>query len=422
MTEDFLQFIWQHKLLKNSGLFTVQNQPIEIINPGTLNPNQGPDFTNARIKIGNTLWAGNVEIHIKASDFYKHHHYLDKAYSNLILHVVYENDIATGHLPVLELKNIVPHALYSTYYSLIKNKQPITCTTYLDQVADGIKTLTLQQKFIERLEQKCTSLEKQLTELNSNWEQLFWLNIFKYLGGTVNAHAFLLLAQTTNFNYLVKHSYQPLTVEACLFGLSGLLFNPTINDEYYRQLQQEFKFHQPFCNKPLDEKIWRFMRLRPNGFPTIRISQLANLISKHPDLFTKCLNAESVTEIIELLTISANPYWNTHYIFGKTSTKKSIYKTIGKEQRVSLIINAIIPLLFTYGSLKNIETLKEKAINFMEQLPPENNRITRLFKALNFKLINAADTQGSLCLFNNYCLHKKCLSCSIGASIIKHSS
>jgi len=419
MNEDFLQFIWQYKLFNTAHLKTLQGDEITILQPGTINHNQGPDFLNARIKVGDTVWAGNIEVHLKSSDFYKHNHHLDKAFSNLILHVVLDNDIAVGDTPTLQLKNYFNPHLQTVYFKLFQNKNKLPCHEFVNNINQLVKTIFIQQLAIERLEDKCIKIENDLMQHQNNWESIFWKSVFRYAGGTVNAQSFELLADKLDWNFLVKQTHQELTIEACLFGMAGFLSDDS-NDAYITKLKKEFTFYQErFKTSPLDKKVWRFMRMRPNAFPTIRISQLAQLLKNNPNLFSKILEIKTIEEIYPMLAASASNFWITHYTFNDSKKTNTDKKSIGKGQKDNWIINTIIPFLFTYGHIKGLPHLKEIALFLLEKSPPEQNNITRFYNSYGFITLNATDTQGLLQLQKKYCLPKQCLKCAVGIKILK---
>lgn len=417
--EDLIQFVWQYGLFNQAHLKTLQHKELKIFKTGELNTNQGPDFLNCKIQIEDIVWAGNVEIHVNTSDFYKHKHHLDPAYKNIILHVVFENDIAVGDTPVLELKSLISKNIITRFVELNQNKKSIPCSEFINTVNDIVKSTWLQRLSIQRLENKCENLNNKLMLAQMDWETVCWQNIFKYSGGTVNKTAFELLAQNIDFKLLFKNSHKPFFTEAYLFGTAGML-NENYSDEYYQNLKKEFQFikHTYQINE-LNNSIWKYMRMRPASFPGIRISQLANLINLYPRIFKEITDKPELNYIFNLFETSANTYWNNHYKFGETSELIEI-KKMGKTIIDNLIINAIVPVLFSYGKTNNNPLLEELALNILEKLAPENNRIVREFKQVGLNCQNASDSQALIELKTNYCNYKKCLNCNIGSKIFRN--
>ncbi len=422
ITEDFLHYIWNFKLFNTNDLKTTNKETIQILKSGQHNTDAGPDFFNAQIKLENTLWAGNVEIHINSSDWIKHHHETDNAYNNVILHVVYHHDReiknANGNaIPTLELKNLIDLKLILNYEQLISNKNWIPCSNQIHSVDEFVINNWLERLVFERLERKSIEIEATLIKNKNDWEETFYQLLFKYFGLKVNAEPFLLLAKNTSLKIIEKHK-NSFTVEALLFGQAGFL-TENMEDEYFKRLKKEYQFlNSKFSLVPLDKSLWKFLRLRPANFPTIRIAQLANLLVHEPRLFSKIIAINYVQEIRQLFELTASKYWDNHYQFGVTQ-KKSITKRTGKLMIDSLIINVIVPMLFVYATTTQNEELKNKAIQFLEKLTSEKNTILLNFEKLGVKSNNALQSQALIELKTNYCFQKKCLNCSIGNNLIK---
>lgn len=422
-TEDFLHYIWNFKLFNTKELNTVQNEPITILKSGQHNTDAGPDFFNAQIKIGETIWAGNVEIHINSSDWLKHQHQKDNAYNNVVLHVVYHYDVdirnATGnHIPTIELKNLIDTKLISNYKQLIGSKNWIACSNQIKQVDQFVLQNWLERLIFERLERKSIEINQTLLLNKNDWEETFYQTLFKYFGLKVNSQPFLLLAKNTPLKIIDKHK-NLLSIETLLFGQAGFL-NNDVDDEYYLKLKKEYQFLSAKFNlKPLDASLWKFLRLRPANFPTLRISQLANLVAQEPRLFSKVLEINSVQEFQKLFSVTASSYWNSHYQFGNTQKINTIKRT-GKIMTDGLIVNVVVSILFVYASSIQNDELKNKAIRFLEQLNTEKNTIILNFEKLGVKSKNALQSQALIELKTNYCSHKKCLNCSIGNHLLKN--
>lgn len=421
MTEEFLHHIWKFRLFNQQHLLTQQQQTIIIKNVGEQNTDAGPDFFNARIAIGDTLWAGNVEIHINASDWNKHDHPNNKAYDNIILHVVYNNDTIIHRnngepFPTLELKLLIHEQVYERYLHIKSNTFGIPCEKLIHTVNNFTITTWLNRLMVERLEGKALFILNKLELNKNNWEETFYQLIGRTFGQKVNAIPFELLTKALPFGYVSKHKDNLLQLEALFYGTAGLLEN-VINDTYYNRLQLEFKFlKQKFDIKPIDGHLWKFLRLRPANFPTLRIAQFAQLIHKTEHLFSKLIQAETLNELIALFDITTSSYWENHYQFGKVSLTQQ--KKLGNSAIESLLINTVIPLLFVYGKHRNEEKYSERALLLAEKIKPEKNSTISAWQSLNLCPKTAGQTQALLQLTENYCRPKKCLQCAIGNKII----
>jgi hypothetical protein len=372
MSEDLLSFIWKYRLFKRIICFNMEGQSPEVLSPGIQNTNAGPDFTEAKIKVDGTTWVGNVEIHSKSSDWDLHRHYQDKAYNNVILQVVakHDKDVFTEDgrmLPVIELE--LSEALKLKYESFLCEKNWIPCEQDIQEV-DGFRlNMWLGTVLVERLNKKAEQIEA-LLKLNKNsWEETIYQQIARSFGFKVNAEPFEWLAKSIKLNILAKHQNNLHQLEALLFGQAGFLME-NVDDEYFNELKKEYSFlKQKYSLKPLEKHIWKFLRLRPSNFPTVRIAQFSKLIYKSKSLFSKIIQSENVEELIGLFNLMASSYWDDHYSFKKTSTKKP--KAFGKTSVNSVLINAAVPMIFVYGKYTGDERLKDKAISYLEKLAPE---------------------------------------------------
>lgn len=422
MKEDFLHYLWRLKRFDFNNLQTTEGEAIQIQNSGEHNHHSGPDFLNARIKIGNTLWAGNVEIHLKSSDWLLHKHQNDRAYDNVILHVVLEDDRpifrATGErLPCLELKKRVPPKLSKIYLKLLNNEYWIPCQHHFFEVGEMTKNLCLDRLLVDRLEEKTEAIKRSLSQNRNNWEETFYQILARNFGVKVNAEPFELLAKSLPLLILAKHKNNLFQIEALLFGQAGLLENE-FEEAYPTRLKTEYLFlKKKHSLSPIATEGWRFLRLRPANFPTIRIAQFATLIFQSLHLFSKILDARNRDEIEKLFEVKLSDYWLTHYVFDKKSVKRN--KTLGKNTVHLLLINTIVPFLFLYGKMKGEESIKDKALKLLEEVPPERNSTISKWNELGMLPKSAYQTQALLQLKNNYCKHKQCLNCSIGDSILK---
>ncbi len=415
--EDLIQFLWKLQKFDSTELTTVNGLPTVIINPGFLNEDSGPDFKQARIKIDGTLWVGHIEIHINSSDWYRHAHHLDPAYNNVILHVVLYNDKIVrnslgAELPTLVLKNRVPKLTTSRYLKLMMSSSWIPCSPFIRKVPQIHWIDTLSEKAISRLIRKDKEVLYTVKSNNGDWDQSFLDFLFMSLGGRVNKNSFLALSQKCPKLFLRKYYDRPILIEALLFGQSGLLPNET-SHEYVIELKSEYRFlKRKHCLNPMARNEWQFSKMRPAGFPTIRIAQLSKLILSKGiiDLYKSKINFQ---DILKLCQSKPTPYWNTHYRF-ESSTGKSSHKTIGRAAVERLVINAIVPFTFSYARFHDLEELKSHAIHLMEQCSPEKNRIISHWKGYNVPIKNALDTQALIELKNEHCSKSLCLQCKIG--------
>ena len=423
MKEDSLHYIWKYKLFNTANLTTHNGIAITVLNFGLHNTDAGSDFFNGKVKIGATTWAGNIELHINSSDWIKHKHQDDKAYDNVVLHVVYNNDKdildKEGNvIPTLELKDLIDLQIIKKYEQLVLLPDSgIPCGKQIKTVDEFTINSWLNRLAIERLERKSAEIEGMLKLNKNNWEETFYQYMFKYFGLKVNALPFELLAQNSPLKIIEKH-HTISSIEALLYGQAGYL-ESDIEDEYYVKLKKEYQFLKAkFELVSLDKTIWKMLRLRPGNFPTIRISQLANLLSIKTRLFSKVLAAETVVELQNLFNAKTSDYWKTHYQFNET-VENDTEKKLGIATINSIIINVIVPFTFVYGKAKQNEKLVDKSLNLLESIKAENNIIIKNWKALGVKSSNAMQTQSLIELKNNYCSQKKCLNCSIGNKILQ---
>ena len=422
INESFLQYLWQHRLLEGS-FFTTDGQPVSIDHPGFLNRDAGPDFSQARIRIGQTIWVGNVEIHIRASDWNRHCHSLNRAFDNVVLHVVYENDspvtLQNGHpLPTLQIKNHIPQPVWDNYTALINPPapSPVPCADKLPSLSPHYIHTALERLLLERIEQKCDNVRRLLAASHGDWEQCAYILLAHYFGGKVNAFPFELLAQSTPQTLLARWSDRPVRIEALLMGQAGFL-SGYFEDDFPRQLQSDYEaLRQGAGLNPLSAHMWRFFRLRPYGFPTIRISQFAQVICRSHNLFSHLLESTSPLQLRQLFDVAASPYWDNHYRFDVPSPGSP--KRLGSSFIDRLIINAWAPLLYEYGNAHSLQHYKDRAVDVLMQLPPEQNNVLSKWKKAGIDARSAAESQALLQLHQNYCSQHLCLNCQIGYKII----
>ncbi len=423
MNEDFLAFIWQHQHFDHASLRTQSGDKITVLRPGHRNSDAGPDFVEARLEIDGLLWAGTVEIHARTSGWNAHGHQENKAYSSVILHVVWENDLAmehypNTHIPVLTLKDRVSRELLNRYLSILETLHDIPCERQFGDVPMLEKYTMIDRGLIERLEHKSHVISGMLERNNGDWDETAWQLLARYFGAKINADAFQNLAGRIPLRLLLKHRHNLLQLEALLLGTAGLI-PPGAASGYISDLQKEYKFlsgKYRLEKSRLEPIEWKLLRLRPAGFPTVRIAQLASLIHRNGNLFSLLTAFGTPAEFANALKSVQSAYWHTHYHFGKPA--KTLVPIMGNEAIRILIINAAAPILATYGFRTDNQNYVEKAVGLLEETPGENNKITRKWRKLGLKLSSSASSQGATEWYNQYCSAKRCLNCNVGSSLL----
>jgi len=422
MTEDFINYLWLYKLIEqNQELST--GEKIKIISPGTLNLNSGPDFFNAMIEIDNTKWAGNVEIHVNSSDWNRHGHQNNPAYDNIILHVVFNDDKPVHRqnhekIPTIVLAGKFNPSILNKYQSFITSKNSIPCHKLLHTINHFDKISWFDSLMAERLEKKSNEITALLSSSNNDFSQIFYQRIARGMGYTNNADTMELLASLLPLNLLAKHKNSLMQTEALLFGQSGLLPKNNHKDKYTNELVQEYNFLKHKYNlTPMNSSSWHFMRMRPVSFPTIRISQFANIFYNSSGMLNQIIKTNKLQDVTNLLSTSASPYWDNHYQFEKIAPGKS--KKLGLSTINIILINTIIPFIFVYGNIKNSNSLQDKALKWLSEIKPESNSIIRQFNTSGITAENAMQTQALIQLKTNYCAKKRCLNCRFGHVLLK---
>ncbi|GAB2613150.1 DUF2851 family protein [Emticicia sediminis] len=422
MNEAFLHYLWQFQQFDKSNLQTISGEKIYVLKTGILNTDAGPDFTNARLQINEIEWVGNVEIHIKSSDWQLHKHQNNEAYNNVILHVVWENDHAITRqdgslIPTFELKSITDIQLIDKYQHLIDNQSIIPCKEQFSAVSNLSKFAILDKVLAKRLQQKAQIVE-QLFELNNgDWEETAYQLLARNFGFKLNSETFLRLAQNLPLKVLQKHRDNISQIEAMLFGQAGLIDKC---DEYSEKLSQEYDFFSAkfsLKTNQLSLHEWKFLRTRPANFPTIRISQLAKLITQQQSFFSLFTQTNSIEDLRNALKIEQSVYWQEHYSFGKNANKKLV--GLGKDSINNILINTVIPLLACYSEKTDNQEFMTRCVSFLEALPAEKNHITEIWEGLGLTIKSAFDSQASIELYNNFCTQKRCLQCNVGIEILK---
>lgn len=422
MNEDLINFVWRFRLFNQKALFTSRNEPVEIISPGFYNSHAGPDFTNVKVRIGSTTWAGSAEIHIRASDWERHGHSTDKAYNNVILHVVYENDMqvfrADGTEPsVFIIKPYIPEDIQDRYRQLIQNMNWIPCEKQLSHVDHIYVQDCLQRMLIERMEEKSGQVTELLNHHQGDWAETFYMLLCRTFGFKLNALPFELLARSLPLRILNKHRQSLFQLEALLFGQAGFLEEPA-TDDYSRSLQEEYRYLRHKYNlQPIESYLWKHLRLRPQNFPSVRLAQFASLVHRSVHLFSRILETEEAGALRKLFDgIRMSSYWQSHNKPGKESAK--IAAGLGRESVNNILINTVSVALYSYGKYTDDVHFFSRAISLLESIPAETNRIVLRYREIGVKSLGADSSQALLQLKKKYCDQKKCVNCAVGARII----
>lgn len=418
--EELLHHIWQHRLFSQNELKTVGGQQLQILRPGELNTDAGPDFRNVRMKIDGTEWAGNVEVHVRSSDWLRHNHQHDSNYANIILHVVFEDDLkeSLGSFPTLELKPFVSDQILRRYENLSSSTSELPCGKQFLDVPELVRNAWFDSLLIGRLQRKSEWMHSLVDECEGDLEQAFMVALFRSFGMKVNAEPFEELAKLTSWKVLTKHQDNLFQLEAILFGNAGFLESP--KDDYQRKLKQEFDFlKHKYGLVPMEMKRWKFLRLRPANFPTVRIAQLAALFHA-TGAFYRWFSGQPEKIELQKLKVHPSSYWKTHYNFGTESASRS--KQLGSSMAQNMLVNAVAPFLFVTAQREAKPELQDRALSILQQLSAEKNVKVNAFAELGLKVQNAAESQALIELKTNFCDLKKCLICSIGANILKTDS
>ena len=420
MKEELLHFLWKFSYHLLNNLTTSEGDSVEIISPGIHNFDSGPDFFNAKIRINQTVWAGNVEIHINSSDWNKHGHNTDKAYNSVILHAVANNDVEVKNSKgdvVQTIEIPYPSVVEQELHKIISSKQWIPCANLIGKIDKTSLNFWLSGLSVERVEQKTQTILNLVEQNGNSWEDAFYQSVARSFGLKINALPFELLAKNTPLKVLAKAKDNLFVLESILFGQSGLLFNSIPEDEYVVSLRNEYDYQQKKNSLlPVNGELWKFLRLRPVSFPTIRIAQFAMLIHKSSGLFAKIMEVEKPEEANNLLKVSVSDYWKNHYTFGKIS--KSSSKRMGNETIRIITLNSVVPFMFAYGTARGNDVLKDKALTILESLKPENNSVVSGFKKLGVEAPSAMFSQALIQLKSQYCDQQKCLFCHVGTGIL----
>lgn len=429
--ERLLHYTWEHRLLTPGPLRTTNNEPIEIIDPGLRNTNAGPDFFNAKIIINETLWVGNIEIHTKSSEWYRHGHEHDEAYANVILHVAENIDKQVYNckgkvIPQLQIS--VPEKVSIHYNELIREESYPPCHAIIRSLSKLTIHSWMSALQTERLEEKALQIRSRLESCNGDWENAYFITLARNFGFGINGDVFEEWAHHIPLQAIAKHRDNLFQIEAIFMGQAGLLDSSSLTDYYkeeamkdgyFQALEKEYQFlSHKFSLTPINRSHWNFLRLRPQNFPHIRLAQLANLYYTQKTGLSHLLDVQTPEEARSLFTIGVSPYWEQHYTFGSTSHECT--KTLQKNSLDLLLINTAVPILFAYGCNHMDESICERAIEFLEAIKPENNYITRSWKQGGIEVETAADSQALIQLRKQYCDRKDCLRCRFGYEYLTH--
>ena len=422
MTESFLHYLWKHSLYCFVQLKTTDGKTLKIIHPGYPHQDAGPDFKQAIIKINDMIWAGDVEIHLHSSDWFKHGHQDDLKYQSVVLHVVFEHDTdiprsACELFPTLELKEYIPKKMLEEYLKLSLSENELPCKSQLHQINDLQFAALLSGKAMERLLNRQKMIFDIVNQCQGNWNEAFFRILTINFGFKTNSAAFELLGKSISFKHLLSHANARLQIYALIFGQAGMLEIET-EDSYQKALFSEYQYLKyKYKLTSIHEKNWNYLRLRPKNFPCVRLAQLSELLFRSPDLFQKILLEENIENLSVLFSCKPHDYWQTHYHFSKISKKHDT--SLGKNTTNLLLINTVSPILFAYATFHGNSDLQQRAFDILENIPFEENNITQFYKNAGFPAHKALYSQAILELKAHSCSKKKCLDCSIGSYIIK---
>ena len=418
--EQLLHYVWKHKIFPLKELKTTTGQQVEVIDTGLANTDAGPDFFNAKLKLDGVLWIGNIEIHERSSDWFKHGHHADTGYNSVILHIASEIDTEISRsngerIPQIQL--ICPEAVRTNYKELLETDSYPPCYRIIPSLPPFTAHSWMTALQMERFEQKATLLNERLKRCQGNREDAFFITLARNFGFGLNGDAFETWAHRLPFRAVDKHRNDLFQIEAIFFGQAGIL-EDSDGDGYYLRLKKEYTYLQhKFGLIPMDASLWRFLRLRPANFPHIRIAQLACLYHRAYGLLSRIMETETLQGVRDILKGGTSEYWLTHYTFGGSSPSRQ--KSLSNTSLDLLIINTVVTFLYAYGLHKGNRVLCARAGSFLEELKAENNYITRMWEQCGMKASNAADSQALIQLKKEYCDKKKCLYCRIGYEYLK---
>lgn len=419
MDEKFLHYIWQHGLFDSNEMYSIDGRKISLRSRGTYNQHEGPDFSAAQLEIDHVLWTGNIEIHVRSSDWLKHKHQHHPQYQNIILHVVWEHDLdlPDTNFPTLQLKGRVPEDKATQYQTWRDTPDAVPCAALRDQVPDLVWSDWKDSLLVERLLHKAEDWQKLFEQLGHDWRMLLYVKLAENFGFRINAVPMRMLAISLPLHILEKINEDITLLEALFIGQAGLL-SEQYQEDYPKKLWKHYQYlSQRFGLHPLNVP-WKYLRMRPANFPTLRLAQFAALMRHFAIVFRKTITAADVHILCETLDIApANLYWERNYHFNQKTEHRATKKTLGRKSIENIAINTLLPFRYYYGRVMGDDALQEQSLDMMQQLAPEVNKVTKLSPATQIR--SAADTQAFIQLFNEYCSRKKCLDCRIGAYLLK---
>lgn len=420
--ESFLHYVWKFRLFDHQALKSTDKENIEIFHPGFHNRHSGPDFSEARIKIGTTTWFGQAEIHLKSSDWIKHQHHLDSAYDNVILHIVYEHDQDIHRkdgsiIPTIELSGRISEEIIQNSMNLLLSSAQIPCNSQIEVIPDLVIQMWLERLAIDRLEYKTEIIKIELEKNHFDWENTLYIFLARNFGSSVNAEPFELLAKSLPLRILNKHRDHLFQIEAMLFGQAGFLDDNFV-ENYPAKLKIEYRhLAQKFNLTPIRQSSWKFGRMRPAAFPTIRIALFAQLIFNRKPLFSTLLDTEKLEDLKTIFDLKVSEYWLAHYRF-EDKTEKRQNKSLGDSSFYNIVINTFVPFLFLYGKRMKEDEYCDRALRWLEIVEAEKNVITDMWTNLGLEIKNAHQSQALIHLKKHYCDQKQCLHCAIGNKLI----
>jgi hypothetical protein len=424
MSEAFLHYIWEFQYFEKLDLKTTIGETVNVNHPGYRNTHSGPDFFNGKVRIDGMEWVGNIEIHVESSSWNDHHHDSDQAYDNVILHVVWNDDkkiVRTDGtaIPTIELKNRVKETLLIQYRKLINNPEKIPCWTHFANVSMITKYSMMDKALMQRLETRAAYINDLMKRNQNDWEETAYQLLCKNFGFKVNNEPFEQLAKSLPYKIILKHADQLHQVEALLFGQAGFLDEPR-PDAYMIILQREYALLSTkygLTDKRLNKSQWKFLRLRPSNFPTVRLAQLAGLLAAQKNIFSRMVDASRYTDLLKIFVIETSSYWKTHYQFLKVMENE--VPSLGEMSIGNLLINTTVPLMVAFGKSKDDQAMVDRSIEILQHVSAEENVITRMWSSVGLRSKSAADSQGLIELHNNFCIRRRCLDCSIGFSLLQ---
>ena len=421
MNEMLLHYFWKRKIFSDIHLQTIDGREISLMYVGTPHQDAGPDFKQAVIRIGDITWVGDVEIHVRSSDWLRHGHQNDPKYQSIILHVVYQNDVDLNlSVPTLELKDYISNDLIREYEQMSRSQDLLPCKVGLPSITPLQFTSWLSRLAVERFERRRREIVDIVHACHEDWAEATFRCFVANFGFRTNAPAFESLAKSLPYKCLLKHKDSRLQVYALVFGLAGFLEDMNGDaDDYFNMLQSEYQYlRYKYQLTPINLKIWNLLRLRPQNFPCVRLAQLSECLYRVPDLIQQVLQGQDMDALLKNISqFEPHPYWKTHRHFGIT-TAEHVCK-IGPQTVNLLTINTIVPVRISYAHFYGNELMKERALAMLENIDFELNSITRPYVVAGFPSDNALFSQALLELYRFYCTSKRCLQCDIGCVILR---